>query len=81
MVGYLLALIFNLKCNDLCLLTLQDLLRSDFDWGSLFEPFDYCKRYSWFLKIYLSAWEKDDLGDWIGWVKSRFPRLILKVNE
>uniref|UniRef100_A0A7C9AMD2 Poly(A) polymerase n=1 Tax=Opuntia streptacantha TaxID=393608 RepID=A0A7C9AMD2_OPUST len=59
----------------------RDLLRPDFDWGSLFEPFDYRKRYSWFLKIYLSAWEKDDLGDWIGWVKSRFPRLILKLEE
>lgn len=59
----------------------SDLPRPDFDWGSLFEPFDYRKRYSWFLKIYLSAWEKDDLGDWIGWVKSRFPRLILKLEE
>ncbi|KAJ8445300.1 hypothetical protein Cgig2_024506 [Carnegiea gigantea] len=59
----------------------SDLLRPDFDWGSLFEPSDYRKRYSWFLKIYLSAWEKDDLGDWIGWVKSRFPRLILKGTD
>ncbi|KAJ8440970.1 hypothetical protein Cgig2_019999 [Carnegiea gigantea] len=39
------------------------------------------RRYSWFIKIYLSAWEIDDLGGWIGWVKSRLPRHILKSEE
>ena len=61
--------------------TLQNLLRPDFEWGDLFEPFVYEKTYPRFLKIYLSACEKDDLVDWVGWVKSRFRSLVLKVSS
>ena len=32
-------------------------------------------------QICLSALDKDDLGDCIGWEKSCFPHLILKVSE
>lgn len=59
----------------------RNLLRPDFDWGDLFEPFVYQKTYPRFLKIYLSAGEKDDLVDWVGWVKSRFRSLILKLED
>ncbi|KAL2921075.1 Nuclear poly(A) polymerase 3 [Bienertia sinuspersici] len=61
----------------------RDILRPDFDWIALFEPYGnmYRKLYSRFLKIYLLADVKDELGDWIGWVKSRFPSLILKLEE
>lgn len=61
-------------------LLLQDLLKPDFDWGSIFEPYPYSKIHSRFLKIYLSASEQDELGDWVGWVKSRFRSLIVKVS-
>lgn len=59
----------------------KDLLKSDFDWGSVFEPYPYSKKYTRFLKIYLSDSEQDELGDWVGWVKSRFRCLILKLEE
>lgn len=61
-------------------LLLQDLLKPDFDWGSIFEPYPYSKKHSRFFKIYLSASEQDELGDWVGWVKSRFRSLIVKVS-
>jgi poly(A) polymerase len=60
-------------------LVLQDILKLDFDWGSIFEPFPYTKKYTRFVKIYLSATKKDELGDWVGWVKSRFRCLLVKV--
>ncbi|KAK7856708.1 nuclear poly(A) polymerase 3 [Quercus suber] len=59
----------------------RDLLKPDFDWGSIFEPYPYSKIHSRFLKIYLSASEQDELGDWVGWVKSRFRSLIVKLEE
>ncbi|GKA32457.1 nuclear poly(A) polymerase 3 [Tanacetum coccineum] len=57
----------------------QDLFK--FDWRNLFEPYPYSKNYQQFLKLCLSASNKDDLGDWIGWVKSRFPGILQKLEE
>ncbi|XP_027331330.1 nuclear poly(A) polymerase 3 [Abrus precatorius] len=54
----------------------RDLLRPDFIWDDVFEPFPYSKRYSQFVKIYLSTLEQHELGDWVGWVKSRFRGLL-----
>lgn len=62
------------------LIALKDLLKPDFNWDSVSEPFPYSKRYSQFVKIYLSTPDKDDLGDWVGWVKSRFRGLLLMVS-
>lgn len=61
----------------------KEILRPDSDWISLFEPYGnvYRNRYSRFLKIYLLASVKDNLGDWVGWAKSRFPSLIMKLEE
>lgn len=59
----------------------RDLLRLDFDWNDIFEPFCYSKKYSRFIKIYLSSSNQDELGDWVGWVKSRFRFLLAKVEE
>ncbi|KAG8370554.1 hypothetical protein BUALT_Bualt14G0129200 [Buddleja alternifolia] len=59
----------------------KDFLRPDFDWKLLFEPFSYAKNYSRFLKIRLSSPNKDELGDWVGWVKSRILSLILMLEE
>ncbi|KNA08338.1 hypothetical protein SOVF_163390 [Spinacia oleracea] len=59
------------------------ILQPDFEWVNLFEPYSnmYRQLYSRFLKIDLLACAKDNLGDWIGRVKSRFPSLILKLEE
>lgn len=59
----------------------KDFLRPDFVWVGLFEPHVYQKNYSRFLKIYLSAPKKDDLVDWVGWVKSRFRYLLFRLEE
>ncbi|KAG5555331.1 hypothetical protein RHGRI_012762 [Rhododendron griersonianum] len=59
----------------------KDLLRPDFDWGCLFEPFPYAKKYTRFVKICLSASDQDELGEWVGWVKSRFRSLLVKLEE
>ncbi|GAB2217848.1 hypothetical protein Droror1_Dr00001060 [Drosera rotundifolia] len=56
----------NLELVRGCSLT-KNLLRRDFDWNALFEPFLHHK-YSWFVKVWLSASNEDDLGDWVGWV-------------
>ncbi|KAG6667946.1 hypothetical protein CIPAW_01G135700 [Carya illinoinensis] len=49
--------------------------------GSVFEHFPYPKEYTRFVKIYLSASNQDDLGDWVGWVKSLFCSLLIKLEE
>ncbi|XP_076898210.1 nuclear poly(A) polymerase 3-like isoform X1 [Bidens hawaiensis] len=59
----------------------QDLLKSQFDWRNLFEPYPYSKFYQQFLKIRLSTSNEDELGDWIGWVKSRLLGLLVKLEE
>ncbi|KAL8245005.1 hypothetical protein R6Q59_011263 [Mikania micrantha] len=59
----------------------QELLKSQFDWRNLFEPYPYSKIYQQFLKICLSTSNEDYLGDWIGWVKSRFRGLLVKLEE
>ncbi|KAH7843463.1 hypothetical protein Vadar_016899 [Vaccinium darrowii] len=59
----------------------KGLLRPDFDWACLFEPFPYTKKYTRFVKICLSASGQDELGEWVGWVKSRFRSLLVKLEE
>ncbi|KAK1436325.1 hypothetical protein QVD17_02104 [Tagetes erecta] len=59
----------------------QDLLKSQFDWRNLFEPYPYSKFYQQFLKICLSTSNEEELGDWVGWVKSRFRGLLVKLEE
>ncbi|KAJ4968414.1 hypothetical protein NE237_015115 [Protea cynaroides] len=59
----------------------RDLLRPLFEWSTLFEHFHYTKKYARFVRIFLSASDQDELGDWVGWVKSRFRCLILKLEE
>jgi len=60
---------------------MQDLLKAQFDWRNLFLPYPYSKNYQKFIKITLSSCKKDELGDWVGWVKSRFRCLIVKVKS
>ncbi|KAJ6987756.1 nuclear poly(A) polymerase 3 [Populus alba] len=55
-------------------------LKLDFDAGRIFEPFPYSTNYTRFVKIYLSAPDQDELGDWVGWVKSHFRCLLLKLE-
>ncbi|KAA3485226.1 nuclear poly(A) polymerase 3 isoform X3 [Gossypium australe] len=59
----------------------KDLLKFDFDWHNVLEPFPYTKKYARFLKIFLSASKQDELGDWVGWIKSRFRCLLFKLEE
>ncbi|KAK3018608.1 hypothetical protein RJ639_004940 [Escallonia herrerae] len=59
----------------------KDSWKHDFEWSSLFESFPYSKNYTWFVKICLLASDQDGLGDWVGWVKSRFRRLIVRLEE
>ncbi|CAL5412995.1 unnamed protein product [Camellia sinensis] len=59
----------------------KDLLRPDFGWACLFEPFPYTKKYTRFVKICLAASDQDELGKWVGWVKSRFRSLLVKLEE
>ncbi|KAI3522647.1 hypothetical protein L1887_00594 [Cichorium endivia] len=60
---------------------IQDLLKAQFDWRNLFEPYPYAKNYESFLKITLSTCKEDELADWVGWVKSRFRSLLVKLEE
>ncbi|XAR56973.1 Polynucleotide adenylyltransferase [Bertholletia excelsa] len=59
----------------------KDLLRPDFDWACLFEPFPCTKKYEHFVYICLSASSQDELGEWVGWVKSRLHNLLIKLEE
>lgn len=61
--------------------TITRLLRADFEWSGLFDPFAYSKKYNRFVRILLAAESQDELGDWVGWVKSRFRSLLLKLEE
>ena len=61
------------------LLLPQDTRSTDSDWSWLFAPFPYGARYKCFLRIVLSAPMGEELRDWVGWVKSRFRNLLLKV--
>lgn len=61
--------------------SLQDMLRPDFYWNHVFESFPYPRKYGKFVKIFLSASDKDELGDWVGCVKSRFRCLTIKVCD
>ncbi|MED6158194.1 hypothetical protein PIB30_030478 [Stylosanthes scabra] len=55
----------------------RDLLKPDFTWDHIFELFPYSRRYYKFVKIYLSTTNQCELGDWVGWVKSRFRSLLV----
>ncbi|KAJ0234152.1 Nuclear poly(A) polymerase 3 [Hirschfeldia incana] len=57
------------------------LMKPSFNWNSLFEPYPYATTYGWFVKIHLSASNQEDLSDWVGWVKSRFRSLLIKIEE
>ncbi|XVF66078.1 hypothetical protein PTKIN_Ptkin10aG0005300 [Pterospermum kingtungense] len=59
----------------------KDLLKSNFDWHNILEPFPYTKKYTRFIKIFLSASKQEELGQWVGWVKSRFRCLLSKLEE
>ncbi|KAL7175111.1 hypothetical protein ACSBR2_028838 [Camellia fascicularis] len=59
----------------------KDILRPDFGWACLFEPFPYTKKYTRFVKICLVASDQDELGKWVGWVKSRFRSFLVKVDN
>jgi len=58
----------------------QDYLKLNFSWKDLFELYPYANTYTWFTKIHLSAANQEDLSDWVGWVKSRFRCLLIKVR-
>jgi len=60
---------------------LKDILKPDFLWDNVFEPFPYSKRYSQFVKIYLSSPDHYALAEWVGWVKSRFRGLLVHVSS
>ncbi|KAI3990194.1 hypothetical protein MKX01_029172, partial [Papaver californicum] len=53
----------------------REILRPDFEWSSLFEPFPYT------MRIFVAAPNQDQLGNWVGWIKSRFRSLLLKLEE
>ncbi|KAG8381794.1 hypothetical protein BUALT_Bualt05G0009800 [Buddleja alternifolia] len=59
----------------------HDFLVRDFDWRPLFEVVSYAKNYESFLKICVSSRHKNELGDWVGWVKSRMPQLLFKLEK
>ncbi|XP_073127629.1 nuclear poly(A) polymerase 3 isoform X2 [Henckelia pumila] len=59
----------------------KDVLSSDFDWKGLFEPFSYAYHYARFLKIRLSSSDREELGVWVGWVKSRLRFLLVKLED
>ena len=59
---------------------MQDIWKADFEWSILFEAFPYTKKYRKFVRILLAAPDDDQLRDWVGWVKSRFRSLLLKVK-
>ncbi|KAK3147425.1 hypothetical protein QOZ80_3BG0282200 [Eleusine coracana subsp. coracana] len=59
----------------------KDIRNTDIDWNLLFAPFPYGLRYKCFLRIVLSAPVTEELRDWVGWVKSRFRNLLLKLES
>lgn len=59
----------------------NDIRNLDIDWTWLFAPFPYAARYEHFLRIVLSAPMAEELRDWVGWVKSRFRNLLLKLEN
>ncbi|XP_037425156.1 nuclear poly(A) polymerase 3-like [Triticum dicoccoides] len=59
----------------------KDTSSVDVDWNWIFAPFPYAAKYKHFLRIVLSAPTTEELRDWVGWVKSRFRSLILKLES
>lgn len=66
-----------MRGHSLC----KEYLTQDFDWACLFETFPYGKMYTRFVKICLSAFDEDGLGEWTGWIKSRFRTLLVKLEQ
>ncbi|KAI3853209.1 hypothetical protein MKX03_020544, partial [Papaver bracteatum] len=60
---------------------IREVLRPNFEWSSLFEPFPYTKKHKRFVRIFVAATNQNQLGDWVGWIKLRFRRLLLKPEE
>lgn len=58
----------------------KDIGSVNFDWSCLFEACPYTKKYDHFVRIFLAAPDGDELRDWVGWVKSRFRGLLLKLE-
>jgi len=64
------------------LTALKDILNPNFSWDNVFEHhFRYSKTYSHFIKIHLSTRDHCELGDWVGWIKSRFSRFHSIVSS
>uniref|UniRef100_A0A0A9D3R0 polynucleotide adenylyltransferase n=1 Tax=Arundo donax TaxID=35708 RepID=A0A0A9D3R0_ARUDO len=59
----------------------KDIRSIDIDWSLLFAPFPYGAKYKCFIRIVLSAPMAEELRDWVGWVKSRFRNLLLKLKS
>ncbi|XP_020599021.1 nuclear poly(A) polymerase 3 [Phalaenopsis equestris] len=59
----------------------KDQWRLDFQWCHLFNHFPYSEHYQYFVRICLSAPDEDELQDWVGWIKSRFRGLLLKLER
>eukprot|EP01018_Ginkgo_biloba_P009510 Gb_21100 [translate_table: standard] len=51
------------------------------DWNNLFEPFPFFDSYDYFIQIYLTASNEDDLRSWRGWVESRFRHLLSRFER
>ncbi|GLJ40541.1 hypothetical protein SUGI_0836380 [Cryptomeria japonica] len=51
------------------------------EWEGLFEPFPFLSSYEYFVQIYLTASDVDDLRNWRGWAESRFRHLLLKFEK
>ncbi|KQK21958.1 nuclear poly(A) polymerase 3 isoform X2 [Brachypodium distachyon] len=59
----------------------KDIRNVDIDWTWIFAPYPYTVKYEHFLHMVLSAPTTEELRDWVGWVKSRFRNLILKLES
>ncbi|XP_020691562.1 nuclear poly(A) polymerase 3 [Dendrobium catenatum] len=59
----------------------KDQGRLDFQWSHLFNHFPFTESYNYFVRICLIAPDHDELQDWAGWVKSRLPGLLLKLER
>ncbi|XP_073312119.1 nuclear poly(A) polymerase 3-like [Primulina huaijiensis] len=59
----------------------KDVLSSNFDWKILFEPFSYAYHYARYFKIRLSSSDRNELRDWVGWVKCRLRSLLVKLED
>ncbi|MCL7030998.1 hypothetical protein MKW94_023398 [Papaver nudicaule] len=59
----------------------REILRPDFEWNILFEPYPYTKQHKRFVRIFIATTNQNQFGNWVGWIKSRFRSLLLKLEE